>query len=281
MQNRYYDTLGLILAVSTALLAGCTHLLFFPMEKHVLTPEQTGTQYEDIVIKANDGTRLHGWRLRANTKAVGTLLYFHGNAENISTHFLNVNWLTKKGYNVYLFDYRGYGKSEGNADLDLTIQDAELMIRHVVEHSANKKIAVIGQSLGASISIYAVAHSPYKQNIAALISVSGFSDYHDVAQDFLSKSWLLWLFQWPLSFTINNRYSPVESIGLVSPTKMIIMQSTDDEMIEMYHAERLMDAAQEPKKLILLRGGHNEIFNDKNNKKSLLDALNKINFNQH
>ena len=133
------------------------------------------------------------------------ILFFHGNAENISTHFANVYWLVAHGYDVYLFDYRGYGQSEGEAELDPIVDDMQMLIGHVLDDlPANNKLIVMGQSLGASLSIYSVAHRRYRDRIEALVSVAAFSDYHDIAQDALSSSWVFWLFQWPLSKTISN-----------------------------------------------------------------------------
>ncbi|WP_455207631.1 alpha/beta hydrolase [Kaarinaea lacus] len=256
---------------------GCTSLIFYPMKDEVLTPDRLGTRYDDIYLSTEDNLRLHGWKLYADTLPVGTILYFHGNAENISTHFANVHWLTKHGYDIYLFDYRGYGKSEGETDLDLIIRDAEAMIGDVVGRQGVGDIIVIGQSLGASIAIYAVAHSEYKKNITALISISAFSDYRAVTQDALSKSWLFWLFQWPLSYTISNKYSPVKFVGDVSPIPLFILHSPDDEIIMTYHAQRLLQEAREPKQLLILQGGHNTIFNFENNKKVLLESLKTLN----
>ncbi|HEY5604652.1 MAG TPA: alpha/beta fold hydrolase [Gammaproteobacteria bacterium] len=256
---------------------GCTNLLFYPMKNQVITPDQLGIRYDDVYLSTEDNRQLHGWKLYAVTQPLGTILYFHGNAENISTHFANVSWLTKHGYDVYLYDYRGYGKSEGQADLDLIIKDAEAMIGDVVGRQAVENIIVIGQSLGASIAIYAVAHTKYKKNITALISISAFSDYRAVTQDALSKSWLFWLFQWPLSYTISNQYSPIKSVADVSPIPIFIMHSPDDEMIDVYHAERLLKEADEPKQLLVLQGGHNTIFNYENNRKTLLESLDSLN----
>ncbi|MDX1813145.1 MAG: alpha/beta hydrolase, partial [Gammaproteobacteria bacterium] len=113
----------------------------------------------------------------------------------------------------------------------------------------------------------------YKKNISALVSVSAFSDYRAVARDMLSKSWLFWLFQWPLSYTISDRYSPVESIALVSPIPLFIMQSPEDEIIEPYHAERLLDEAKPPKQLLPLYGRHNSTFRYESNRQLLLETL--------
>ena len=243
----------------------------------MLKPDTLGISYEDIYVETSDNLRLHGWKLLAKDQTAGTLLFFHGNAENISTHFANVYWLTAHGYDVYLFDYRGYGQSEGAAELDPIIDDMELLIGHVIDDlPADQKLIVVGQSLGASLSIYSVAHSEYRDRIAALVSVAAFSDYHDIAQDALAKSWLFWLFQWPLSKTIDNTYSPVESVDNVSPVPIFILHSQEDEIIEFYHAQRLYKAALEPKQLVKLEGGHNVTFNLDSNRQQLLDVLETV-----
>ncbi len=258
--------------------SGCTNFIFYPMNEHVLTPDATGIKYEDIFVATADNLQLHGWKLFSEVEAEATLLFFHGNAENISTHFANVYWLVAQGYDVYIFDYRGYGHSQGEAELDPIIDDMQLLIGHVLDDLAvNQKLIVMGQSLGASLSIYSVAHSQYRDRIAALVSVAAFSDYHDIAQDALSSSWLFWPFQWPLSKTISNTYSPVESVGKVAPVPIYIMHSQEDEIIGFYHAEKLYEAALQPKQLITLEGGHNVTFNLDSNRQQLLEALQTIN----
>ena len=256
------------------ILSGCTNFIFYPMKEHVLTPDAIGVMYEDVYVETADNLQLHGWKLFSEGETEATLLFFHGNAENISTHFANVYWLVALGYDVYIFDYRGYGQSEGEAELDPIIDDMQLLIGYVVDDlPVNQNLIVMGQSLGASLSIYAVAHSQYQDRIAALVSVAAFSDYHDIVQDALSNSWLFWLFQWPLSKTISNTYSPVEFVANVSPVPIFIMHSHEDEIIGFYHAENLYEAALAPKQLITLGGGHNVTFNFDSNRQKLLDAL--------
>jgi alpha-beta hydrolase superfamily lysophospholipase len=267
----------IILLSCMLLVSACTHYIFYPMQEHVLTPAAIGIMYEDIFVETADDLRLHGWRLFSEDEAKGTLLFFHGNAENISTHFANVYWLVEHGYDVYLFDYRGYGRSQGEAELDPIIDDMELLIGHVIDDlPGDQQLIVMGQSLGASLSIYSVAHSRHRDRIAALVSVAAFSDYHDIAQDALSGSWLFWLFQWPLSKTISNAYSPVESVDRVAPVPIFIMHSDEDEIIDYYHAEVLYEAAQQPKQLITLEGGHNATFNLDSNRQKLLDVLQSV-----
>jgi len=180
----------------------------------------------------------------------------------------------KEGYDLYVFDYREYGLSQGKAELDSTIKDMELMIAYAVQQlPENEKLIVIGHSLGGAMAIYAVAHSDYRDRIEALITIEAFSDYHDITQDVLSKSWLFWLFQWPLSFTVDNSYRPLDSIGLISPIPVLIMHSESDEMIEMYHVERLFEAAKQPKTFKLIDSNHSNILIIKENRQVLFDYL--------
>ncbi len=260
--------------VSIFLLSACSNLLFVPVEPFPLTPDAADLLYEDQYIDTADGLKLHGWKIFADEKKAGSILFFHGNGDNISTQLPNTFWLAKEGYDLYVFDYRQYGQSEGEVDLDDTISDMELMIGHVVQQlPEDEKLIIIGHSLGGSMAIYSVAHSAYRDRIEALITVEAFSDYHDITQDMLSRSWLLWLFQWPLSFTVSNSYNPLDSIGLISPIPVCVIHSENDEMIEMYHAERLFEAANEPKSFQLIDSSHGNVFVTKDNRQVLFDYL--------
>jgi len=244
-----------------------------------VTPDVVEILYDDIYIDTADGLKLHGWKLHADTdktagKTTGTILFFHGNGDNVSTQLPNTFWLVKEGYDLYVFDYREYGLSQGEAELDATINDMELMIAYVANQlPENEKLIIMGHSLGGAMAIYAVAHSSYRDRIEALITIEAFSDYHDVTQDVLSKSWLFWLFQWPLSFTVDNSYRPLDSIGSISPIPVAIIHSKSDEMIPMYHAERLFAAAKEPKTFLLINSNHSNILMSKENRQVLFDYL--------
>ena len=249
-------------------------MLFVPIKQYPLTPAAADLLYQDQFITSEDGLNLHGWKIHAENKTAGNILFFHGNGDNVSTQLPNTFWLAKEGYDLYIYDYRGYGQSQGTPDLDDTISDMELMIAHAVQQLPDdEKLIVLGHSLGGSMAIYAVAHSAYRDRIAALITLEAFSDYHHVTQDILSKSWLFWLFQWPLSFTVSNAYSPLDSIARVSPVPVCIMHSENDEMIDMYHAETLFEAANEPKTLKLIESNHSNVLVTKENRKLLLDYL--------
>ena len=272
-----YLTLLLTVSLVTISLAACTNFLFVPIKLHPVTPDAVNVLHEEHYIDSSGGQQLHGWKLLSAEKTVGTILFFHGNGDNVSTQLPNTFWLPEQGYDVYIFDYRGYGKSDGVATLDGTIDDMELMIAYVVNQlPEDEKLIVIGHSLGGSMAIYSVAHSAYRSRIKALVTIEAFSDYHDVTQDVLSRSWLFWLFQWPLSFTIDNTYRPLDSIALISPIPVLILHSESDEMIDMYHADRLFEAANEPKSFALIDSNHSNIFFTEESRKVLLNHFSKL-----
>ena len=265
--------------ISFLFLAACTNFLFVPVQPFPVTPDSAEIRYDDLYIDTADGVKLHGWKLYADVKPgqnkrSGSILFFHGNGDNVSTQLPNTFWLAKEGYDLYVFDYREYGRSQGKADLDSTISDMELMITHVLRQlPADEKLIVMGHSLGASMAIYTVAHSAHRERIRALITIEAFSDYHDVTQDVLSNSWLFWLLQWPLSFTVDNSYRPLDAIAMISPIPLLVIHSENDEMIDMYHARRLFAAANEPKSFRLIDSNHSNILVSRENRQVLFDYL--------
>ncbi len=256
------------------LLSSCSSLLFIPYKAYPFMPDSVGISHEDIFIEVDKGINLHGWKLYAKENSTGTIIFFHGNGDNVSTQLPNTYWLTDYGYDIYVFDYREYGQSQGEVELDSTISDMEQMIGYVAEQlSEDEKLIVMGHSLGGSMAIHSVAHSAHRDRIKALVTIEAFGDYHDITQDVLSTSWLFWLFQWPLSFTIDNSYRPLDAIALISPIPILILHSERDEIINMYHAERLYEAAKQPKSFQLIDSDHSNVFIKLENRSVLLDYL--------
>src|SRR5512134_443700 len=105
---------------------GCTHLIFSPRQREFF-PIPYARHYgpQDVYFKTPDGLKLHGWFLKAQGEPEGTILVLHGNAENLSTHVNGVLWLVDEGYNIFIFDYRGYGRSEGTPTIAGVHVDAE------------------------------------------------------------------------------------------------------------------------------------------------------------
>ena len=150
--------IAVIAAVGYVLVAAC---LYFFQEKFVyrpsarieVTPASVGMYYEEVALVASDGVRLSGWYLPL-ADARGTVLFCHGNAGNIS-HLLGVaEDAHRLGLGILLFDYRGYGQSEGTPSEEGTHRDAEAAWNYLVQEAglAPDQIAIIGRSLGGPIA---------------------------------------------------------------------------------------------------------------------------------
>ena len=268
--------LALIMAV---FVSGCTSVFFQPQHIQYLTPDEIGLAYEDVYFRSSDGLMLHGWLLPARGKAKGTVLFLHGNAQNISTHIASVHWLPAQHYNVFLPDYRGYGLSEGEASLagmQDDINSAMAYLLHRADIDAGR-IVILAQSLGGASAIYNVAYSPYRQQIKALIAESAFSDYRGIAREKLASFWLTWPLQWPLALSIDDDYSPLPAVSKVSPIPLLIIHGDNDQIVPLEHAKLLFAAAVEPKEMwVVANGGHIEAFRHKEYQTKLLEYLERI-----
>jgi fermentation-respiration switch protein FrsA (DUF1100 family) len=248
----------LIIVVLSLSLTGCSNVFFFPYHGHVQTPERLGLKYEDVHFNASDGTRLHGWFLPTQGKALGTILFLHGNAENVSTHIMSVRWLPARGFNVFLLDYRGYGSSEGKPTFAGVQDDTESALKMLISRpgvDANR-IVVFGQSLGGAIAVYRVAHTAYRENIRALVVESAFSSYRRITREKLGDFWLTWPLQYPLSWTVSDEYSPSQAVVDISPIPLLIIHGDQDPIVPVHHGQRLFELAREPKQLWIVQGGN-------------------------
>jgi fermentation-respiration switch protein FrsA (DUF1100 family) len=267
------------LLLGLALLAGCTGVFFRPQSAMVMTPERIGLPYQDVYFTSPDGVRLHAWYLPAQGAPLGTVLFLHGNAENISTHIASVYWLPAQGYNVFLLDYRGYGSSAGSTSLEGSLLDIDAATAWLASRPDVRAqgMVVFGQSLGASMAVYAVAHSRYRTEIRALVIDSAFSGFRRIAREKLASFWLTWPLQWPLSLTVSDKYSPMYSIADVSPIPLLIIHSEHDQVVPVRHAEELYAAAKEPKALWLVPdGGHIQALSHEDQRRRLILYLDRI-----
>ena len=104
----------LICAIPLLLIPGClNHRFYQPNRTLYPTPDQCDLHYEEVFFKSKDGTKLHGWFVSALGDAVGTVIHFHGNFGNLTYYLNQICWLPVNNFNVFTFDYRGYGRSEG------------------------------------------------------------------------------------------------------------------------------------------------------------------------
>ena len=265
------------LALLILLLAtGCTTVFFQPSGAIYETPGQYGIDYQPVEFKAADGTALFAWFLPARGDAKATVLYLHGNAQNISAHFPNVAWMPAAGFNVLAIDYRGYGGSEGKPSLSGVQLDIDAAMRVLLARpDVNPdRIIVFGQSLGGALAIHYVAHSAYRSHIKAVIADSPFSDYRQVAQEKLADLVITWPLQWLPTFTVNNDYSPIASVAALSPIPLLLIHGQRDGVVGAHHSRALFETAQEPKALWSIEDtGHIGALRDSKVRKRLAEFL--------
>ena len=239
-------TLGFMVLVA---FAGCrSQFIFHPDREIRTTPANFKLPYETILFETEDKVKISGWWIPAE-KQMATMLFFHGNGGNIS-HYLDYAavW-NKMGLSTFAVDYRGYGMSGGHPTEDGTYRDAEAAWHYLVTQKGiePKKIIIYGKSLGGSVAAWlAQAHTP-----GLLIIDSSFTRIAAVARD---------LFPWaPAGLILGNAYNTEEYVkSLRCP--VLIMHSSDDEIVPFYHGQELYETAPAPKEFLPLSGSHNGGF---------------------
>lgn len=268
-------TAFIILCSFFSLSQGCASFFFFdPRKEFVSNPAVAANGYRDVFFRTSDNVRLNGWFMNSRTARKGTIIYLHGYSQNISSQADKVLWLTGEGYDVFAFDYRGYGRSEGSPTIEGVHKDTQAAFETVFkEVGPDEKVFVLGQSLGGAIAVYSVASSLYKERLSGLIIDCAFSSYRQIAADKISELPVFWRLGYFSGF-ITDEFSPVRWIDKVGNLPVVIIHAGMDEVIPVRHAFKLFSAASEPKELWIAEGkGHVLSFTDEGIKRRLVDFL--------
>ena len=238
-----------------ALLVGCAqNLFYYPDQVLYGTPTQAGLAFEQVRFESGDGTQLTGWMIPAlgvpsPRAAKGTVVHFHGNAQNMSAHWEYAGWLARRGFNVFVFDYRGYGASAGSPAPKGVYEDSLAALRYVSRRDDidATRLLVFGQSLGGTQAILAVTglSGAERRAVRAVAVEATFLSYSSIAGEKVRGAGLL----------MNDAYSADRFIAQLEPTPLLLIHGTRDEVIPHSHSERLHALARAPKTLVLVEGG--------------------------
>ena len=255
-----------IIFLSSFFLSGCVNgLFYFPDNIVYRTPSERFLEYQDVFFSSRDGTKLHGWFLPAKKSPIGTVIHFHGNAQNLTAHSSFVDWLPGEGFNLFTFDYRGYGRSEGSPDRQGVYEDCIAAIEYIKtrEDIDQEKILILGQSLGGTNAVTVLGKNRFT-GIQAVVADSAFFSYRTIVRDKIGGIPLLSLLKWPLSYVIvSNKHSPESVIHKISPLPILLIHGTSDQVIPYHHSKWLFSMAKEPKILWTIEGGrHTEAFTE-------------------
>jgi len=210
-----------------------------------------------VRFKSADGTGLTGlWFPAQNHPAKGVIVHFHGNGENMTSHYLFVYWLALEGYDVFAFDYRGYGASAGRKSIAGSIDDgvAALKTARGRAGGVRDRLIIVGQSLGGALALAALERDG-GEGVRGLVLDSTFASYRAVARDKLRQWWLTWPFQYPLSaLLISDRWAPQRLIARRKPVPLLMMHSLGDPVVPYAQGRRLFDLAPAPKEFWRIEG---------------------------
>lgn len=223
-------------------------MLFFPSRAIAQTPADAGLDYDDVRMAAADGTRLHGWWIPRRAPALGHVLLCHGNAGNVGDRVLHAALLTAVGFDVLLFDYRGYGRSSGRPSEQGTYGDARAALDRLLERPDVEpaRVLYLGESLGGAVALeLALARQP-----AGLVLLSAFASVRAMARMHYRAI--------PPAL-VPDAYPSLRLIGgLRAP--LLVVHGEDDMIVPVEQGRALYDAAPEPKRLHVVAGaGHNDI----------------------
>jgi hypothetical protein len=233
---------GLVLLVLQA------RLLYRPVKDVSFTPSALDLEFEDVTLHASDGVALNAWYVPAD-QAKFTVLFCHGNGGNIMHRLDSLNLFHSLGLNCFVFDYRGYGKSEGKPNEAGTYRDAQAAYDWLTGTKLipAEQIVLFGRSLGGSVATHLAACA----EAAALVIESTFTSYPDIGSRFYPYM--------PVRPFARFKYNTLKHLGKVR-CPVLVMHSRDDKMVPFEFGVRLFEAAGEPKKFVEIFGGHNDGF---------------------
>lgn len=259
--------LALVAFIAGAFVFGCDNLFYHPSTRIWNQPAEFGLRHEDVYFDAADGPRLHGWFIPAQDArgrpiaARGTVLHFHGNAENVTAHLVLVEWLPRRGYNVLMFDYRGYGRSQGKVTRAGTVADGNAALDYLLGRSDvdRSRIVAYGQSLGGAVAIVVAAQRP---EIRAVAVESTFGSYRQIAARHLQR---MTMFAGPAhglaAGLVSKGFDPIDVVAQLAPRPLLVIAAERDAICFPELGRELFEAAGEPKKFWLADGAeHLAVF---------------------
>lgn len=224
-------------------------LIFAPTREIYSSPKDEGLPYEEVYIKTSDGETLYGYYLPVKEKTNKVVIYLHGNAQNVGDWYPAVLEIQRYvPVNFLLIDYRGYGKSTGKPSVEGTVIDAQAMYKYLLDKGFKAgDISLYGRSIGGAIALELAV----KDKVKGTVVQSSFTSLKDIAK---------YLYPWLPQIVIrNNIWNSKELIKKIN-CPVLISHGDKDEVVPQEHSYKLFEAANEQKKLIILKGAaHNDI----------------------
>ena len=264
-------------------LSGCTSFFFRPTRTDYTAQWKERDQYlsQNDFLQSKSGNRLNYWVFKSqikNKKAKALIVQFHGNAQNLSIHFVSQGWLADFGYDFLTFDYSGYGKSEGKANIKTALQDAESILEFITQKAKQQNAPVIlyGQSLGGALLLKSLKTKPKDFQPCLTIIESSFYSYPKIAQSVAKKHWLLWPFQWVPLLSLSKKYNPGgKDLKLLEKYNKLVLHAKKDPIVPFAHGKKLFEQMSGSKDFWTYSKGHISFWQISKNQQKLVQRLDR------
>lgn len=227
-------------------------MIFHPSSRMIDTPERLGLEWTEHWVETSDGIVLHGWMI-GDPEELPVVVYSHGNAGNISGRVEIAGEIAEQGAAVFLYDYRGYGRSEGEPSEPGIYDDGESVVYYLRQQLKvpEERMIFYGRSLGGAVA----ARQSAEFTGTGLVLDSAFINGKEIASD---------LYPFIPGFLVSIRFPVDEDLRSSAVGKVMVMHAQNDRIINIRHGKELYRIADEDDSksasFVELRGGHNSSF---------------------
>lgn len=248
------------LLVFFLLLSSCSHMFYYPDAYLHIDKDKIAPHLHEKELKGPEG-KVIAWTFQSQKTTPATekihILFFHGNAENVSSHFYSLYWLMEAGYNYTIFDYPGYGGSEGEPSQKTTTETGKFMLDYLQKTYPDSAILIFGQSLGGNIALYSAAERTSGTPLCGTVIESSFLSYKTTARRVMARHWSTWLFQPLALLLVRDSYSAVDNIQKLAPVPLLVLHDATDPVVEFENGQDLFNTAPGPKDFVRMEAsGH-------------------------
>lgn len=217
--------------------------VFFPSKNLKSTPADFGMKYEDIYFQTKDKFKINGWLVKGASD--GIVIFFHGNSGNMSNLINKIQMFHGLGLDIFLIDYRGFGRSEGYPTEIGLYRDAQAAYDYLLSRpDVNMNHLIIyGESLGGAVAIDLAG----KNHSCGVIIDAAFTNVLDMAKK---------RYPYIPAFLIGGQFDSLSKVAFIQEPK-VFMHSRDDEVVPFQLGKNLYDAAVQPKEFYEVEGIHN------------------------